>query len=174
DFPALLAGGLDRLVDYGLELFGRAIGRAGGLALDRFVLAAHSGGGMLAVDMIAGAERAPDEFFAFDGLYGRDPATGDRLRGLETIDRWLGGRLALEPERPGALRVVYIESQTGPFSREVARLIDLRLAALDPALAAALARRYRVETAIVQHSQIARHYMPELLAQPDAEFGWPR
>jgi hypothetical protein len=172
DFPALLAGGLDRLVDYGLELFGRALARTGELMLDRFVLAAHSGGGMPAVDMVAEAERAPDEFFVFDGLYGRDPATGDPLRGLETIDRWLGARLALEPGRPGALRVVYIESQTGPFSREVARLIEHRLAALDPG--PALARCYRVESAIVQHSQIARHCMPELLARPDAEFDRPR
>jgi hypothetical protein len=174
DFPALLAGGLDRLVAYGRERFGRALGRAGGLALDRLVLTAHSGGGMPAVDMLAEAERAPDEFFVFDGLYGRDPATGDPLRGLDAIDRWLGARLALEPGRPGALRVVYIESQTGPFSRAVARLIDGRLAALDPGPAAALARRYRVETALVQHSQIARHYLPELLARPDAEFAWPR
>lgn len=175
DFPALLAGGLDRLVGYSLELFGRAL-RPGGedLALDRFVLAAHSGGGMPAVDMIAEAERAPDEFFVFDGLYGRDPATGDPLRGREMIDRWLGERLALEPGRPGALRIIYIESQTGRFSREVARLIDRRLAALDPGAAAALAQCYRIETAIVQHSQVARHYMPELLARPDAEFDRPR
>jgi hypothetical protein len=173
DFPALLAGGLDRLVAYGLELFGRARGTAGPLALDRFVLAAHSGGGMPAVDMLAEAERKPDEFFIFDGLYGRDPATGDPLRGLDSIDRWLGARLALEPAHPGALRVVYIESQTGPFSRAVARLLERRLTACQPGLAAALARRYRVESAIVQHSQIARHYLPELLARSDAEFDWP-
>jgi hypothetical protein len=174
DFPALLEGGLDRLVDYGLELFARALGGAEDLVLDRFILAAHSGGGMPAVDMIAGARRMPDEFFVFDGLYGRDPATGDPLRGLDTVDRWLGERLALEPGRPGALRIVYIESQTGRFSLAVAQLLARRLAALDPVSAAALARRYRVESAIVQHSQIARHYMPALLARADAEFDWPR
>ena len=44
-------------------------------------------------------------------------AAGDPLQGIETVDAWLGARLAGEPERPGALRVVYIERQTGPFSR---------------------------------------------------------
>lgn len=192
DFPALLAGGLDRLVDEALDLFGRAMGRTGGLQPDRLILAAHSGGGMPAVDTIAEANRMPDEFFVFDGLYGRDPARGDPLRGVETIARWLDGRLAQEPERPGALRIVYIESQTGPFSRAVAERLARRLAApvsrgpkpagadprdgagLGPDRAAALARRYRVENAIVQHSQIARHYLPALLAQADAVIDWPR
>ncbi|HJU16701.1 MAG TPA: hypothetical protein VJ770_09530 [Stellaceae bacterium] len=173
DFPALLAGGLDRLVDYGLDVFGRASGRVEAPMLDRLVLAAHSGGGMPAVDMIAEAGRAPDEFFVFDGLYGRDPATGDPLRGLEAIDRWLGERLAREPERSGALRIVFIENQTGPFSRAVGQRLAGRLAALDPGLAAALVRRYRVESAIVQHSQIARHYLPELLRRADAQIDWP-
>lgn len=174
DFPALLAGGLDRLVDHALKVFGRAMERTEPLQPDRLVLAAHSGGGMPAVDMLAEAGRMPDEFFVFDGLYGRDPASGDPLRGLETIARWLDARLAQEPERSGALRIVYIESQTGPFSRAVAGLISRRLAALDPGPAQALARRYRVESAIVQHSQIARHYLPALLARADAEFDWPR
>jgi hypothetical protein len=174
DFPALLAGGLDRLVDYVLELFGRAMERTEALRPDRLILAAHSGGGMPALDMLAESGRAPDDFFVFDGLYGRDPATGDPMRGLAAIERWLGERLAQEPERPGALRIVYIESQTGPFSRAVAGLVSRRLAALDPGLAEALARRYRVESAIVQHSQIARHYMPALLARSNADFDWPR
>src|SRR6266446_4646458 len=42
DFPALLAGGIDRLVEYGVERFIRAAGR-GALAVDRFILSAHSG-----------------------------------------------------------------------------------------------------------------------------------
>src|SRR6266576_5540602 len=50
DFPALLDGGIDRLVAYGVEHFAEAIGR--GLAVDRFILSAHSGGGMPAVDTI--------------------------------------------------------------------------------------------------------------------------
>src|SRR5215470_13173220 len=118
DFPALLAGGIDRLVEYGVERFAGAAGRDK-LAVDRFILAAHSGGGMPAVDAIAGARRAPDEFYVFDGLYGWDPARGDPMAGLETIDHWLGERLVREPERSGALRVVYIEQQTGPFSRRL-------------------------------------------------------
>src|SRR6266478_3374826 len=51
DFPALLSGGIDRLVDYGVAQFSRAVasaapGAAGSFAVDRFILAAHSGGGM--------------------------------------------------------------------------------------------------------------------------------
>ena len=173
DFPALLSGGTDRLVDYGLQRFAQAMGRET-LAIDRFVLAAHSGGGMPAVDVIAGARRPPDALFVFDGLYGRDPAAGNPMQGLETVDRWLGERVALEPEHEGALRVIYIEQQTGPFSRSVAELVSRHLAYVEPALAAVLRRRYRVEASQVQHSQIARRCLPELLAGSDAEFDWSR
>jgi hypothetical protein len=172
DFPALLEGGMDRLVDYGLERLAEAAGQ-GTVGADRLVLTAHSGGGMPAVDVIAGGTQ-PDELYVFDGLYGRDPSLGDPMRGLETIGGWLGERVAQEPARAGALRVIYIEQQTGPFSREVGKLIARRLANLDPELAALLRRRYRVEPSLVQHSQIARRCLPELLAASDAEFDWSR
>ena len=179
DFPALLSGGVDQLIDDGLQYLAQAIaaaspGASGALAMDRFVLAAHSGGGMPAVDVIAGARRRPDELHVFDGLYGRDPATGNPMQGLEVVDRWLGDRLQREPQRQGCLRVIYIEQQTGPFSRKVAELITRHLATADPALAASLARRYRVEISGVQHSQIARRCEPELLAAADAQFDWWR
>ena len=129
---------------------------------------------MPAVDAIAGAQRPPDELYVFDGLYGRDPATGDPLRGVETIDRWLGERLAHEPEREGALRILYIEQQTGKFSRAVAALVHRRLAEVEPALAEALRRRYRVEVSPVQHSRIARRCLPELLTSSDIDFDWSK
>ena len=173
DFPALLEGGSDRLVEYGLQRFARAMGR-GSLAMDRFILAAHSGGGMPAVDVIAGAQHPPDEFYVFDGLYGRDPSRDDPMRGIETIDRWLGARVAREPEREGALRVIYIEQQTGPFSHRVGELVARHLGAVEPPLADALGRRYRVERSLVQHSQIARRCLPELLAASEVEFDWSR
>ena len=173
DFPALLAGGIDLLVEYGLQSFAQAIGR-GGLAAERLILAAHSGGGMPAVDAIAGAQRPPGELYVFDGLYGRNPATGDPMQGIETIDQWLGARLAGEPERAGALRVLYIEQQTGAFSRAVAALIARRLAEVEPRLAEALRRRYRVEVSPVQHSQIARRCLPELLTRSDIDFDWSK
>jgi hypothetical protein len=173
DFPALLAGGMDRLVEYGLRRFCEAMGR-GGLEVNRLILAAHSGGGMPAIDTIAGARRTPDEFYVFDGLYGRDPTRDDPMRGLEIVDRWLGERLQREPECQGALRVIYIEQQTGPFSGKVGELVSGHLAAVDPALAAVLRRRYRVEVSRVHHSQIARRCLPELLAGSDAEFDWSR
>jgi hypothetical protein len=171
DFPALLSGGIDQLVDYGLSQFSRALA-SHPFALDRFILSAHSGGGMPAVDIIADASRPPDELYVFDGLYGRDPASGDPLRGLEVIDSWLGDGLRREPRREGALRVIYIEQQTGPFSRKVGELITRHLASAEPARAESLARRYRVEISGVQHSQIARRCMAELLAAPDAQFNW--
>ena len=179
DFPALLSGGIDRLIDYGLQRLAQAIASASpgapdGLVVDRFVFSAHSGGGMPAVDVIAEARRPPDEFYVFDGLYGRDPATGDPMRGLNVIERWLVERLRREPHRQGALRVIYIEQQTGPFSRAVAELIARHLASADPALAASLSHRYRVEVSGVQHSQIARRCAPELLAAADAQFDWLR
>lgn len=176
DFPALLGGGLDRLVDYGLDRFAAALAGTGGgrPALDRFILTAHSGGGMPPVDAIAGSRRRPDELFVFDGLYGRDPATGDPLRGIETIEEWLSERMALEPTRPGALRVVYIEQQTGRFSRRVGALLARHIAAADGRFAAALGRRYRAELSAVQHARIAERCGPDLLAAADAEFDWAR
>jgi hypothetical protein len=177
DFPALLSSGIDQLVEYGVSQFSRAVlfaapGAPRTFVVDRFILAGHSGGGMPAVDIIAGASRPPDELYVFDGLYGRDPASGNPLRGLEVIDTWLGDRLRREPERQGALRVVYIEQQTGAFSRKVAELIARHLASAEPARAESLSRRYRVEISGVQHSQIARRCMPELLSAPDAQFNW--
>ncbi len=173
DFPAMLSGGIGRLIDYGLERLAAATGSRA-LAMDRFILTAHSGGGMPAVDAIEGSSRPPDELHVFDGLYGRDPAAGDPMRGLEVVDRWLGDRIAAEPGRAGALRVIYIEQQTGPFSRKVGGLIARHMAAADPALAASLARRYRVEPSAVPHARIGERCGPELLAAADAEFDWSR
>lgn len=170
DFPALLDGGIDLLLAYGLHWLGQKRGVV--LALDRFILAAHSGGGMPAVDVVAGAQAQPDELYIFDGLYGRDPAEGDPLQGIEIVDRWLGARFAAEPARRGALRVPFIESQTGPFSRAVGNLIAARLGAAAPEVRAALARRYRVEVSGVQHSQVARVALPALLADPAADIDW--
>ena len=176
DFPALLAAGVDRLIDYGLERFAAALpaGRTEPLVMDRFVLTAHSGGGMPAIDAIAGSRRPPDELHVFDGLYGRDPATGDPMRGLETVEQWLGERIAAEPARQGALRIVYIDQQTGAFSRKVGELIAIHLAAAEPTVAATLLRRYRVERSLVQHARIAERCGPDLLAAADIEFDWSR
>ena len=172
DFPALLDGGLDRLVEYGLEQFAAALPGTRTLTADRLILAAQSGGGMPVVDALAGARRPPDELFVFDGLYGRDPRSDEPLRGVGTIDAWLGDRLALEPGRHGALRVVYFERQTGEFSRAVGARIASRLGGLDPALAEPLARRYKIENSGVVHARIADRCLPELLARSDAEFDW--
>ncbi len=174
DFPALLAGGIDRLIEYALGRFAEAAGFPAGLAVDRLILTAHSGGGMPAVDTIAGAHRQPDEVHVFDGLYGRDPAQGDPMAGIETIERWLSARLAAEPLRPGALRVIYIEQQTGPFSRRVGESIARHLAIFDPTLQAQLRRRYRVEPSAAPHARIAERCGPDLLAASDAVFDWSR
>jgi hypothetical protein len=168
DFPALLSGGLNRLVDHALGCFGR------GLRLDRLILTAHSGGVLPAFEAFAGASRAPDELYLFDGFYERDPALGDPMRDLKALDHWLGRRVAAEPERPGALRIVYIERQTGAISRAAAALIAAHLASADPALAAILSRRYRVERSGVTHGYVASVCGPELLAAPEAELDWSR
>ena len=170
DFPALLDGGLDRLVEYAVAQFAAG----GGLAVDRLIVTAHSGGGMPAIDAIAGAGRAPDELHIFDGLYGRDPAQGDPLRGIEIVDRWLSRRLTCEPDQPGALRIVYIERQTGAFSRAVAALITRHLEVAGAAAAAGLARRYRVERAGVPHGYVAAVCGPVLLADPAGDIDWSR
>src|SRR5580693_845435 len=90
DFPALLSGGIDLLIASGLYRLSEKFDHP--LALDRLILSAHSGGGMPAIDIIAGAQAQPDELYVFDGLYGRDPALGDPPQGIEIVDRWLGER----------------------------------------------------------------------------------
>jgi pimeloyl-ACP methyl ester carboxylesterase len=170
DFPALLDGGIDLLIAYGLHHLAQK--RGAPLALDRFVLAGHSGGGMPAIDIIASAQAQPEELYVFDGLYGRDPAEGDPLAGIEIVDRWLAERFAAEPARLGALRVPFIAIQTGPFSREVGKLIAAHIEKADPALRPALTARYRVEASGVQHSQVARIAFPELLADPAIDIPW--
>lgn len=172
DFPALLAGGIDALIAYALGRLADAAGiRA--LAADRLILSAHSGGVMPALDTLAGAQRVPDELYLFDGLYGRDPNLDDPARDLECIDGWLAGRLA-QPGRAGALRIAYIERETGPMSRDIAALLAKRLARADPALAAGLARRYRVEQSGVPHGYVAAICLPQLLADSGVEFDWSR
>ena len=174
DFPALLDGGIDRLVDYALDQFVERLAPDRRFAVDRFILSGHSGGGMPAIDAIAGARRPPDELFVFDGLYGRDPSAGDPLQGIEIVEQWLGERFAREPDRPGALRVVYIERQTGPFSREVGALIARRLAAARQGLEPILGQRYRVEASPVPHGYVAAICGPQLLADAGAAFDWSR
>jgi len=166
DFPALSDGGFDALVDH-------ALGWAG-MALDRLILTAHSGGVMPALYIVDQAGGQPDEMHLYDGLYGRDPSFGDPAQDLATIDRWLGERFAAEPVRPGALRVAYIDRQTGPMSREVAALVDRHLASADPALAALLSRRYRVERSHVPHSHVAWCCGPDLLADPGRNIDWTK
>jgi hypothetical protein len=168
DFPGLRGGGLDALVDYALACF------RPGVALERLVLTAHSGGVLPAFEALAEAARAPDELYLFDGFYPRDPALGDPGRDLAALDRWLGRRFAAEPARPGALRIVYIERQTGERSRAAAGLVARHLASADPALAAILSPRYRVERAGVPHGYVAAFCAPELLADCAAEFDWSR
>ena len=175
DFPALLSGGIDQLVDYGPAAIRprRGIACRWPLAADRFILAAHSGGGMPAVDIIAEASRPPDEFYVFDGLYGRDPrASATHCEGWKSSTVGSATACGGSQSARAHLRVIYIEQQTGPFSRKVAELIARAFGGADPTLAARLSRRYRVEVSGVQHSQIARRCMPELLAAPDAQFNW--
>jgi hypothetical protein len=174
DFPGLLDGGIDQLVDYAVQRFAERFASDRNFAVDRFILSGHSGGGMPAIDAIAGARRPPDELFVFDGLYGRDPSAGDPLQGIEVVDAWLAARFAREPERPGAVRVVYIERQTGPFSREVAALIARRLATAPPGLEPILGQRYRVEASHVPHGYVAAICGPQLLADAGAGFDWSR
>jgi hypothetical protein len=170
DFPALLGGGTGLLLAYGLHWLSHQRGKS--LALDRFILSAHSGGGMPAIDIIADSQAQPDELYIFDGLYGRDPTEGNPLEGIEIVDRWLAARFAAEPQRPGALRVPFIERETGPFSRAVGRLVAAHIDKANASQRPTLARRYRVEASGVQHSQIARIALPELLADAAVDIPW--
>jgi hypothetical protein len=56
----------------------------------------------------------------------------------------------------------------------VQALIDRRLSAFEPDLAAALAPRYRVERSGVPHGRIAERCHRELLADAGCAFDWLR
>ena len=71
------------------------------------------------------------------------------------------------------MRTVYIEQQTGPFSREVGKLIDRHLRTAAPELVSILAPRYRVERSAVPHGYVAAICGPVLLADPGIDFDWP-
>ncbi len=177
DFPALLSGGIDRLVDYGVSQFSRACRplRPALRVPSRWI-------GSFSRRIPAAACRQsillprhpghPTSFTSSTGSMGGTPPAATHCAGWRSSTAWLGDRMRREPEREGALRVIYIEQQTGPFSRKVGELIARHLAGADPARAASLSRRYRVEISGVQHSQIARRCMPELLTAPDAQFNW--
>jgi hypothetical protein len=113
DFPALLDGGIGRLVGFGVERFADIIGKPGsGASIGSFcrrIPAAHAGD---RCDRRRGtaARRALHLRWL---VRPRPEARRRYMQGLEIVDRWLGERLAREPERPGALRVLYLERQTG-------------------------------------------------------------
>ena len=96
------------------------------------------------------------------------------MRGIDVIDAWLDARFQREPGRPGALRIFYIERQTGPFSRAVGDLIEARLATAPLGLAPVLAPRYRVERSGVPHAYVAAICGPVLLADPGRDIDWSR
>ena len=171
DHPAMLAGGLDRLTEYALARFAASLpGAPGRLEIDRLILTAHSGGGMPALDAIAAARRTPDELHIFDGLYGRDPAAGDPMRGIETIEEWLGRAAGARARTPGraagrlyraADRPVLAPGRRGdraPAERGRAGARGGAAPAL-PGRALDLAAR-----------RIAERCGPDLLAASDAEF----
>jgi len=161
-FPAM------RRPDTVRQLVGLALdqvrARLGASALQpgRLIFTAHSGGG--AGLLAALAHNDPDEVHVFDGLY--QPA--------DQLIRWASARIRCEQAACGrpraALRVIYLRGsrKTTYYSGLVRKALQARLDA-DPALAADLKRRYRVEETTVPHPDIPRAFGWRLLADAGAD-----
>ena len=97
DFPALLSGGIDQLVDYGVSQFSRAAGIASVRGvIDSFSRLIPAAACRRSISLPRHPGH-PTSFTSLMGFYGRDPASGNPLRGLEVIDG-----LARRPPAAGA------------------------------------------------------------------------
>ena len=172
DFPALLSGGIDQLVDYGVLAI---LPRRGIACRSRWI------GSFSRLIPAAACRRSillprhPGHLTSFTssmGFMAGTPRAAIHCEGWKSSTA--GSATACGGSRSARAHCgsIYIEQQTGPFSRKVAELIARHLTGADPTRAASLSRRYRVESSGVQHSQIARRCMPELLTAPDAQFNW--
>jgi LAS superfamily LD-carboxypeptidase LdcB len=164
-FPALVAaGGLQQLVDFGLQRLAALIG-VGGLKCNRLILTAHSGGGAPLMAILGQAD--PHEVHVFDGLY----------QSADALIRWAKRHIAQDlralaqgaspeqymPERGGALRVLY-GGGTAHYSGQVASALRAAIPAGSP-----LRPWYRVEPTVVGHVQIPPTYGWRLLANAAAD-----
>jgi hypothetical protein len=165
-FPALTAaGGLQQLIDFGLERLATSLG-LGRLKCNRLILTAHSGGGAALLSILGKVD--PNEVHVFDGLY----------QNADALIRWAGRRIARDQsalaqnmstamqymaERGGALRVLY-GAGTAPNSVAVAAALNKAISADSP-----LRRWYRVERTATGHLQIPPAYGWRLLADVAAD-----
>jgi hypothetical protein len=165
-FPALTAaGGLQQLINFGLEQLSASLG-LGGLKCNRLILTAHSGGGAALLSILGKVD--PHEVHVFDGLY----------QNAEPLIRWAGRRIARDQEalaqdrsalerymteRGAALRVLY-GTGTAQNSRAVAEALRKAIPTGSP-----LRRWYRVEPTATSHLQIPPVYGWRLLATAAAD-----
>jgi hypothetical protein len=164
-FPALTAaGGLQQLVDFGLQSLAALLG-VGGLKCNRLILTAHSGGGAPLMTILGQVD--PHEVHIFDGLYqSADPLIRWAKRHVAQDLRALtqGANAAqFMPERGGALRVLY-----GGGTAYNSGLVAVALRGAIPATSP-LGRWYRVEPTTVGHVQISPTYGWRLLADAAAD-----
>jgi hypothetical protein len=150
-----------QLVDLALDQVRARLG-APGLRPGRLIFTAHSGGG--AGLLAALAHNDPDEVHVFDGLYEPPGA----------LIRWAQARIGCEQASCGkpraALRVIYLRGSkaTTYYSGLVRKSLQPLLDA-DPALAAGLKQRFRVEETTVPHNDIPRAFGWRLLADAAAD-----
>ena len=165
-FPALVApGGLQQLIDFGLEQLSRSLG-IGNLRCNRLIVTAHSGGGAPLLEILSDID--PHEVHVFDGLY-QDPGT---------LIHWARRRIARDQsalahgvvpaerymaERGGALRVLY-GGGTAYHSGQVAAALSRAIPTASP-----LRRWYRLERTSTGHLQIPPVYGWRLLANAAAD-----
>jgi hypothetical protein len=167
-FPALThhrGEGLESLVAESLQWLARnVLGMQGGtVAVARFIITAHSGGGDPLNQLLRAPRRRicdPHEVHVFDALY----------FGNDGLASWAQDRLRRHrrnaPNEGGALRIFY-GADTASGSR--ATITALAGPDLLTGAPAALARKYRAERTGVPHGDIPNHFGPSLLADAGAD-----
>jgi hypothetical protein len=167
-FPGLThqrGGGLESLVAESLQWLARNVlgSQSGTVAIARFIITAHSGGGDPLNQLLRAPRRRicdPHEVHVFDALYFGNDGLADWAR-----DR-LRRHRRNTPNEDGALRIFYGGDTASGSRSTIAALAGPDLLTGAPA---ALARKYRAESTGVPHRDIPNHFGPSLLADAGAD-----
>ena len=154
NFPELVTpGAISRLVASGLDLLRAQTGVQA--TLGRLILTAHSGGGAPLNAILRHTDA--DEVHLFDGSYGD----------MTNVVAWAKRRIA-RGASGSALRVLF-RPGTGTAKHALAIAAGICPTISSSPDAAAVHRRFRVESTSVEHNLIPKTFGPLLLADPGAD-----
>jgi hypothetical protein len=156
-FPALVTkSGVQTLIDYCLDKFHSATGVDSSVGRNRFILTAHSGGGLPLMQILA-HNYVPDEIQVFDALYWDASPLIKWVQGRidKEIKAWKEGKQRSE----GGLCIFYrTKKGTGSQSIRVQKAIDAAIGTAPADAQSVLHAAYRVFKTPVDHGEIPRKF----------------